>query len=202
MPIVPAVCDTCGAIFSSGISIENSTHITFAGSTAGPCPNCGARGHIPDGTYNFTQDTIELLRGPDRTVSDLERLAQILREARQRRASVDEVKETIQQEAPNLSTLADLLPQTRSELYGFIQIVLAAIALVLTQAAAQNVDIQDVDIDVNQVIGITIEQQTRQPNIQPQQQEISKVGRNDPCPCGSGKKYKRCHGDPLRQQEN
>jgi SEC-C motif len=22
----------------------------------------------------------------------------------------------------------------------------------------------------------------------------AKVGRNDPCPCGSGKKYKRCHG--------
>jgi SWIM/SEC-C metal-binding protein len=21
-----------------------------------------------------------------------------------------------------------------------------------------------------------------------------KVGRNDPCPCGSGEKYKRCHG--------
>jgi preprotein translocase subunit SecA len=20
------------------------------------------------------------------------------------------------------------------------------------------------------------------------------VGRNDPCPCGSGKKYKKCHG--------
>jgi hypothetical protein len=24
--------------------------------------------------------------------------------------------------------------------------------------------------------------------------EIPKVGRNDPCPCGSGVKYKRCHG--------
>ncbi len=23
-----------------------------------------------------------------------------------------------------------------------------------------------------------------------------KVGRNDPCPCGSGKKYKKCHGRP------
>ncbi len=23
---------------------------------------------------------------------------------------------------------------------------------------------------------------------------MSKVGRNDPCPCGSGKKYKKCHG--------
>ena len=22
----------------------------------------------------------------------------------------------------------------------------------------------------------------------------NKVGRNDPCPCGSGKKYKNCHG--------
>jgi preprotein translocase subunit SecA len=21
-----------------------------------------------------------------------------------------------------------------------------------------------------------------------------KIGRNDPCPCGSGKKYKQCHG--------
>jgi len=26
------------------------------------------------------------------------------------------------------------------------------------------------------------------------QREQDKVGRNDPCPCGSGKKYKKCHG--------
>ncbi len=26
------------------------------------------------------------------------------------------------------------------------------------------------------------------------QREGAKVGRNDPCPCGSGKKYKQCHG--------
>ena len=26
------------------------------------------------------------------------------------------------------------------------------------------------------------------------QREHDKVGRNDPCPCGSGKKYKKCHG--------
>src|SRR6202167_1599764 len=28
----------------------------------------------------------------------------------------------------------------------------------------------------------------------PAKREENKVGRNDPCPCGSGKKYKRCHG--------
>ncbi|GHB30891.1 preprotein translocase subunit SecA [Salinicola rhizosphaerae] len=29
---------------------------------------------------------------------------------------------------------------------------------------------------------------------QPVRREGPKVGRNDPCPCGSGKKYKQCHG--------
>jgi preprotein translocase subunit SecA len=28
----------------------------------------------------------------------------------------------------------------------------------------------------------------------PQERATPKVGRNDPCPCGSGKKYKHCHG--------
>jgi len=28
-----------------------------------------------------------------------------------------------------------------------------------------------------------------------------KVGRNDPCPCGSGKKYKHCHGQGLADSQ-
>jgi preprotein translocase subunit SecA len=31
---------------------------------------------------------------------------------------------------------------------------------------------------------------------EPIRREHPKVGRNEPCPCGSGKKYKRCHGAP------
>ncbi len=27
----------------------------------------------------------------------------------------------------------------------------------------------------------------------PVQRAVGKVGRNDPCPCGSGKKFKKCH---------
>jgi preprotein translocase subunit SecA len=30
--------------------------------------------------------------------------------------------------------------------------------------------------------------------VQPTVRHTQKVGRNDPCPCGSGKKYKHCHG--------
>lgn len=48
-------------------------------------------------------------------------------------------------------------------------------------------------------------EQVAQPEVQPTEQadtntaekrpvQVTKVGRNDPCPCGSGKKYKNCHG--------
>ena len=30
--------------------------------------------------------------------------------------------------------------------------------------------------------------------VAPIRNRMDKVGRNDPCPCGSGKKYKKCHG--------
>jgi preprotein translocase subunit SecA len=29
--------------------------------------------------------------------------------------------------------------------------------------------------------------------------DFSRVGRNAPCPCGSGKKFKQCHGDPRNR---
>jgi preprotein translocase subunit SecA len=32
-------------------------------------------------------------------------------------------------------------------------------------------------------------------------EQFSRVGRNDLCPCGSGRKYKRCHGDPRNRAE-
>lgn len=30
---------------------------------------------------------------------------------------------------------------------------------------------------------------------------MKKVGRNDPCPCGSGKKYKNCHASSEKSKE-
>jgi preprotein translocase subunit SecA len=37
------------------------------------------------------------------------------------------------------------------------------------------------------------QQEMQKPKQQPVRVE-QKIGRNDPCPCGSGKKYKNCHG--------
>ena len=37
-------------------------------------------------------------------------------------------------------------------------------------------------------------QQAAQPHVEPFVRDGRKVGRNEPCPCGSGKKFKQCHG--------
>jgi len=42
------------------------------------------------------------------------------------------------------------------------------------------------------------QQQRAQPKAQPVRVE-QKVGRNEPCPCGSGKKYKNCHGAAVEK---
>jgi preprotein translocase subunit SecA len=41
---------------------------------------------------------------------------------------------------------------------------------------------------------IFAEQKKEEKKKQPQTRSMPKVGRNDPCPCGSGLKYKKCHG--------
>ena len=40
------------------------------------------------------------------------------------------------------------------------------------------------------------EAEVRSGTVTTQDDEFAKVGRNDKCPCGSGKKYKQCHGRP------
>jgi preprotein translocase subunit SecA len=39
------------------------------------------------------------------------------------------------------------------------------------------------------------------PPQRPSQSAAPKVGRNDLCPCGSGKKFKKCHGASLEDEE-
>ncbi len=45
-------------------------------------------------------------------------------------------------------------------------------------------------------LAATSQNQSRMPSTTsaPKDPKFANVGRNDPCPCGSGKKYKKCHG--------
>lgn len=192
MPSVPAFCDTCGTVFNSGIFVENSTNISFAGNRSGPCPKCGGMGHVPDGVFNFIGSTIEILSAPERTISELLRLTQILREAKENSDTKEQVASRIAKELPGLSVLAKLLPENRSELYGFLAVVIAAVQLFSTPTQPTNTPIT---VNVTQIIQQTIAEPSDQPQAVSALASSSKrQGRNEPCVCGSGVKYKRCCG--------
>ncbi len=55
-------------------------------------------------------------------------------------------------------------------------------------AAPENVQYHHADYE--EALAAGSEQEQHKPFVRP----ATKVGRNDPCPCGSGKKYKQCHG--------
>lgn len=56
------------------------------------------------------------------------------------------------------------------------------------QSHVQNVQYHHSDYDE------ALAQSAEDTGAQPVRNVLPKVGRNDPCPCGSGKKYKQCHG--------
>jgi preprotein translocase subunit SecA len=66
----------------------------------------------------------------------------------------------------------------------------------LAQSHVENVHYQHADFNPNaapeELLAPTAEPEGS--GQQPMVNMLPKVGRNDPCPCGSGKKYKQCHG--------
>ena len=56
----------------------------------------------------------------------------------------------------------------------------------------ENVRLQHADYE--EALGGADDDEKPPPAAQPAMRPAQKVGRNDPCPCGSGKKYKHCHG--------
>ncbi len=148
---VPAFCENCGAIFPSDYELRGE--VNLSGNLQG-CPVCGHFAHLPDGVFRFTEDTITLLTGPDRTVEELKILKGLLERLQEEKPDRETVVEALKRDAPQLSKLTDLLPQSRSELYGFLAVVLAAIGIVL----GQNCQPADVSINVEQVITQVCEQ--------------------------------------------
>jgi preprotein translocase subunit SecA len=63
----------------------------------------------------------------------------------------------------------------------------------LAAAAAQNAAQQPQPVPVGAPPpGMDLQQAPQAPA--PVRRDVPKVGRNDPCPCGSGRKYKKCCG--------
>jgi hypothetical protein len=190
MPEMPAFCDNCGTIFGSGFVFENCRNVALRGNRVGPCPSCGGMGHVPDGVYDITGNAIKLLQGTIKTASQLSILSNVLLDAQKKNLSKEQVQENIQELVPELHNFSSALPQTRSELYGFIGIILTAIGLLIAAYGTFKDDpVPEKEID--QIIERSIDQSI-QKLAPPKPSKPRKQKRNDPCACGSGIKYKKC----------
>ncbi len=96
----------------------------------------------------------------------------------------------------------DPLVEYKNEAYGMFQTLLSAIQsdivniffkVTITQQESNNNHQNDANKESNFDKLYQQEKKNLTPNISNLKNK-QKVGRNNPCPCGSGKKYKKCHG--------
>ncbi|WP_230373960.1 SEC-C metal-binding domain-containing protein [Vibrio cholerae] len=202
MPMIPAFCDSCSTPFPSGIFVENCLNITMTGNRSGPCPNCGGMGSVPDGVFNVIGNAIEILNAPSRTIEQLKRYAQVLDEAKEQRLSREEIKQKIDNEVPEFSSISQFLPKTRSEMYAFLALIISILAYLTPLMMSDNGISED---EVENLINNSIQQmfiQQEVDRLKKENEELRKFeflspSRNSDCPCGSSQKYKNCCGQLI-----
>lgn len=187
---VPAFCDTCAAVFRSGIDSEEASGDLLVGQSVGPCPVCAGMGHIADGVVEFLDRTIALLAAPERNRDELTRLASILTEACGGQWPRDEISARLQEAVPDLSAVIEFVPETSRGFYSCLTLIVAAISL-LVRVNGKAADAAELTAD--KIIDHIIEKSAvvaAKQGLTPQ----SSVRRNAPCRCGSGKRFKQCCG--------
>lgn len=202
---IPAFCDNCGKPFPSGFAGGGSATLIMRGNKSGPCPHCGGMGTILDATYRLDKGIIEVLAASSPTRERLEKLRDVLIEARKTGAGVTEVKDMVETSGLGFSKVSDFVPQTANELYQFLGLLIALISLavalnqgpVITEQQLTNAftkalqNVQQGRPSPPSTSGL-ITTKPKGPALQQTEPSKVKPSRNSPCVCGSGKKYKRC----------
>jgi len=202
MARVPAICPDCKTVVPSKINIRSKNDV-IEGCTAGPCPKCGATVVILDGVYSAVDDALQVLVG-SQSIDLLRQLRDILQEAKKENLEPAKVRDKIREASPELKSIADCVPKTRSDLYAFLSLLILLLTS-LIQSGKNNYSMQEVnnyfETTINNVYQLPEKDKsavftTGDADSLPTIEDVSgeKPGRNDPCPCGSGKKFKKCCG--------
>lgn len=202
---IPAFCDNCGKPFPSGFASGGSGTLIMRGNKSGPCPYCGGTGTVLDATYRVDKGIIEILAASSPTRERLEKLRNVLLEARKLGADATAIKNMVAKSDPEFSRVSDFLPKTPNELYQFLGVLIALIALVVTLNQGPVITEQQLTNAFTQALQNVQQDQPSRPGASGRNatkpNELArgleealkaKPSRNSPCSCGSGKKYKRC----------
>jgi hypothetical protein len=200
MARIPAICEKCNTIFRSGIDLGNGSITTsFTNCGAGPCPKCGGKGRILDGVYTAVGGAIEAFVGPQ-DFSVLKKLSVILETAKKEGSTRDKVISEIKETCPSFSKWSGFLPHDRTELYAFCMLVIMFIDTLLGLGKTdlnKNELTQQLEVTINNYYEGSAKRQPTSKSSLPIKSisaDYNQIGRNEPCPCGSGKKYKKCCG--------
>ena len=191
MPALPAFCDNCGYVFASALVFPGMGNTFFENYERCPrCKSVGAR--VLEGTMNIDKDTIEILQQTEATAEQLARLAELLRKAQEQKQPAQEIAAEIERELPGLSVIAKrlLIPKNAGELWSLVGAVAATATLLIALKSQPTKTVYE-DRSVHQMTVYSAPLNPSQPAVA---HPTKKVGRNEPCPCGSGKRYKHCHG--------
>ena len=160
MSTLPAICQTCGTIFLSGCSFENSTNITLSGNLSDPCPQCGRMGRIPDGLFNFIGEAAEAIESSDITTSRLQELIDLVHGlATDSSMTPERVADAVAETAPSLGMLLKkyLVPQSAADFYAMLAALIGLLALLLAMMAqGQPATPQTTETIINQVINLCV----------------------------------------------
>jgi hypothetical protein len=196
-----AICENCSTAFAASniIGGSNSTLI-FENTRITGCPSCGGVGRVPDGQYALLDDTINIVQGTSR--NELAALYEILRDS----TRPEEVVERIEKDAPSFAEIAREKSKNSVDWKFWAGIMLTLLTFVLGPAYAQ---MMQGDPPSREEIERIIREQLPRQQFAPSGTQLPppqgappfvaaepKIGRNDPCPCGSGRKHKKCHGAP------
>ncbi len=218
MAPIPVICDNCGQTWIVnnliGVGAGATAHVVMTNNAVSPCPHCGGVGHTIDGDYLLTSDVVQIFTrlpdpvkelvitefqrakeddvGPDELGRRIDELAaQVQQQDHAADAGATAIGELTarleEQQAEVVAGLHELAREVRktrpAEWATYIGLVIAILTAGRSMAGGHPAPLTPPP---------AISTTTTAPSNLPV--TTARVGRNESCPCGSGKKYKFCHG--------
>jgi hypothetical protein len=139
------------------------------------CPACGAYNAVV--SIRALESFVTQLQAIPAADEKLALLKGVLADAHKKQSTHKDVVALVEQVVPDLTTVKELLvPKTPGDFYGLLGFVVGFLAWLQSRKQVK----QKPAVVINNYFSAN--------------DPFKGVQRNDPCPCGSGKKYKKCHG--------
>jgi len=155
-------------------------------------------GTIPDGLYETFGDSLRIVANTPRSAASLQHLAGVLRSAQAQGMDREATAAAIERDAPEFAELAGDVRQRKGwSVHQYLVILLMVIQILIAAGAVGGLTEQQVDQlfqEFVQAHPILAPSPAATAAPRPATQPPAKVRKNDPCPCGSGRRYRRCHG--------